>query len=140
MIHLYNFIILCTNAYYNYYNIYIYIYIHTGPNTKVLFVPQAFGTLLDTRHGHTLNAYETWMMENLTNYIKWSYQDKRIVGFNPWHMLNRSISFKRKLQCATVEAGCGEIGYSAMKLLFQYIKTLGSSIISQNNIFDEHKR
>ena len=129
-----------SNAYYNYYNIYIYIYIHTGPNTKVLFVPQAFGTLLDTRHGHTLNAYETWMMENLTNYIKWSYQDKRIVGFNPWHMLNRSISFKRKLQCATVEAGCGEIGYSAMKLLFQYIKTLGSSIISQNNIFDEHKR
>jgi hypothetical protein len=79
-----------------------------GPTTKLLFVPQAFGSRLDPRSGHTLADYEHWALGNLSEYVRWSALDDRIVGFNPWHLLDRPVS--NSTACAAEGFGCCEVG------------------------------
>ena len=79
-----------------------------GPSTKMLFVPQAFGSRLDPRPNHSLAEYEGWALGNLSEYVRWSALDARLVGFNPWHLLDRPVA--NATACAARAFGCCEIG------------------------------
>eukprot|EP00041_Stephanoeca_diplocostata_P016728 m.330461 g.330461 ORF g.330461 m.330461 type:complete len:301 (-) comp20462_c0_seq1:1578-2480(-) len=103
-----------------------YVLPKLGPNTKMLFVPQAFGSKVDTRVDHTFEAYVQWSMRNLTEFIQWSSLDDRIVGFNPWHLLNRPVA--NVSACCSAGFGCCEIGASNMPQLFETLVQLGQAI------------
>jgi len=108
----------------------LHVFPKLGPATKVLFVPQAFGSAVDTRPGYTLATYEGWALGNLTEYIRWSALDERVVGFNPWHLLDRPGPTNASA-CAQrgSEFGCCEIGVIGMPRLHAALVALGKEVV-----------
>lgn len=106
-----------------------YVFPKLGPDTKVLFVPQAFGSKVDSRKDHTFEAYTQWSINNLTEFIQWSSLDDRIVGFNPWHLLDRPVA--NVSACCGSGFGCCEVGASNMPSLLQMLMQLGQTIKEQ---------
>ena len=103
-----------------------FVFPKLGSSTKVLFVPQCFGSKVDTRPGYTLTQYEDWSLGNLTQYIAWSARDPRIVGFNPWHLLNRGI--RNVSSCDSSGFGCTEVGAASMPRLRKALAVLGAQV------------
>jgi hypothetical protein len=103
-----------------------YVFPKLGPNTKLLFVPQAYGSKVDAL-GRSLAQFEDWSLGNLSEYVNWSTRDPRIIGFNPWHLLDRP-AMASVAGCNTSLWGCEEVGMANMSRLLSALKVLGGDI------------
>ena len=105
-----------------------YVFPKLGPTTKTLFVPQAYGSRVDARPGWTLDRYEDWALGNLSEYVAWASADDRVVGFNPWHLLDRPVA--NVSACAAGEFGCCEAGAVSMPRLWAALVELGERVVA----------
>ena len=79
----------------------------------------------------TLEQYEDWALGNLTSYQNWSSLDSRVVGFNPWHLLDRPVA--NASACDSVEFGCCEVGLMNMSRLHRALVSLGRQIVQRSS-------
>ena len=101
-----------------------YVLPKLGPNTRALFVPQAFGSDVGAV---SLEQYEEYALGNLSLYVGWASADERIVGFNPWHLLDRPLPANTS-ECAAATFGCCERGVVSMPRLRAALEALGREI------------
>ena len=101
-----------------------YVLPKLGPETKALFVPQAFGSDVGAV---SLEQYEEYALGNLSLYVGWASADERIVGFNPWHLLDRPLPANTS-ECAAATFGCCERGVVSMPRLRAALEALGREI------------
>eukprot|EP00944_MAST-04C_sp_MAST-4C-sp1_P002529 g2529.t1 len=103
-----------------------FVFPKLGNRTKVLFVPPTFGSKVDARPAFTLENFEKWALGNISQYVAWSNKDDRIVGFNPWHLLDRPV--RNASVCNSHYVGCAEIGSSSLPRVYAALQRLGESI------------